>query len=66
VLLSIASYVFLSIFDCVFFVVHHGKGICPAFFRMCNGCVVHSTIGFHVGGPLSTFGLFVVGFGNVG
>jgi hypothetical protein len=65
-LLSTTNYVFLSITSCVFFVVHHGKGICLAPLGVCNGCVVRSAIGFNVGGPPFTFKLFAVGLGNVG
>ncbi len=65
-LLSIISYVLLSIVGCVLFVVHHGKGICLALLGVCNGCVIRYTIGFDVGGPPFTFGLFTIGLGNVG
>jgi hypothetical protein len=33
---------------------------------MCNGCVVCSVIRFDAHGPPFTFGLFVIGLGNVG
>lgn len=56
----------LSAVGCVFFVVRCDKGICLALFGVCNGCVVHFAIGFDVCGSPSTFGLFVVGLGNVG
>ncbi len=53
----------LYVVSCVFFVVHRGKGICPTLLGVCNGCVVCYAIGFDVGGPFFTFGLFVVGLG---
>lgn len=58
--------VLLFAIGCVLFDMHYGKGICLFFLGMCNGCVVHSTIGFDVGGFHFTFGLFVVSIGNVG
>ncbi len=58
VLLFVANY--------VFFVVCHGKGICPTLLGIFNCCVVHYTIGFDVGGLFSKFGLFAIGLGNVG
>ncbi len=61
-----ASCVFLFIDNCIFFVVHRGKGICPSFLKVCNGCVVHFVIGFDAHGPFFTFGLSIIGLGNVG
>jgi hypothetical protein len=61
-----ASCVLLSTVGCVLFVVDCGKEIWPTLLGVCNGCVVRYVIGFDVGGPPSTFGLFVVGLGNLG
>jgi hypothetical protein len=66
VLLFATSYVILSIYSCILFVVRCGKGIYPALLGMCNGCVIRSIIGFDVGGPPFIFGLSTVGLGNVG
>ncbi len=57
---------FLFVNGYIFFVVHCGKGICPFFLRVCNGCVVCFVIGFDAHGPPFTFVLSIVGFGNVG
>jgi hypothetical protein len=58
--------VFLNKVGCVFFVVHHDKGMCPSFLGVCNGCVVQSAIRFYAHGPPPiTFGLSTIGFGNV-
>jgi hypothetical protein len=50
----------------VFFIMCHGKGICPTLLGICNGCVVRYIIGFDVGGPSFKFGLFTIGLGNLG
>jgi hypothetical protein len=60
------SCVLLTTTGCVFFVVHRGKGICRTLLGVCNGCVVCYVIGFDASGSPSTFGLFVVGLGNLG
>jgi len=57
--------VLLFVASCVFFVVHCGKGICPILLGECNGCIVHSAIGFDVGGSFFTFGVFAIGLGNL-
>lgn len=58
--------VFLSIANYVLFIMCRGKGICPILLGICNGCVVHYTIGFDVGGPSIKFGLSIIRLGNVG
>ncbi len=44
----------------------HGEEICPTFLGICNGCIVHYTIGFYVSGLSFKFGLSTIGLGNVG